>query len=154
MQYSSDLTLMIDEHGVIQYASPALESVTGIAPEDALGVELCSLIPEDEAGRLTRQLEPLAGTREQLPVEFSMLHQDGSKLYLDGTVVNLLEEAAVGAVVFNVRDITQRRELEAELAAARVPRSAHRARRTARCCASGSAARRRGPCAARSATRP
>ncbi|MDA0183036.1 EAL domain-containing protein [Solirubrobacter phytolaccae] len=115
VQHASDVTLLIDERGVIQYASPSLERVIGVTPEDAEGAELCGLIPEDEAGRLTRQLAPLADTGGQLPVEFSVLHTDGTKRLLDGTVVNLLDESAVGAIVFNVRDVTDRRELEGEL---------------------------------------
>ncbi|MDA0172979.1 EAL domain-containing protein [Solirubrobacter taibaiensis] len=115
VQNSSDLTLLIDDGGDILYASPALESVIGIAPDAALGVNLCSLVPPDEAERLTAQMQPLADTHE-VPVEFFLEHADGTKRFLDGTAVNLLEEEAVSAIVFNVRDLTQRRELEAELA--------------------------------------
>ena len=116
VQHSSDVTLMVDPRGLIVYASPAFEQVTGIGPEAALGLELSSLIPTEAAGRLARQLKPIAETEGQLPVEFHLLHADGSMRFLDGTVVNLLEEPAVEAIVFNVRDITQRRDLEGELA--------------------------------------
>lgn len=111
VEHSSDLTLMIDACGVILYASPVFERVTGIAPEDAVGVALGSLIPPDEA----RRLAPAPEQGEQQPVEFFLVHTDGSKRFLDGTVVNLLDEPAVGAIVFNVRDITRRRDLEGEL---------------------------------------
>lgn len=115
IQHASDLTVLIDERGVIQYASPSFETVVGIAPARAQGVELCSLMPEEEAGRLTSHLQTLADSAGQLPVEFQLLHADGSRRFLDGTVVNLLEESAVGAIVFNVRDVTHRHELEGEL---------------------------------------
>jgi PAS domain S-box-containing protein len=115
VERASGLTLLVDERGIIQYASSSLQGVAGIAPAEAKGIELCSLIPDAEAGRLTRQLLPLADSGGHQPVEFYLLHADGSKRYLDGTVVNLLEESAVGAIVFNLRDATHRHEMEGEL---------------------------------------
>lgn len=115
IQHASDLTVLIDEQGVIQYASPSFETVVGIAPARAHGVELCSLMPEEEAGRVREHLQTLTDSAGQLPVEFQLLHADGSRRFLDGTVVNLLDESAVGAIVFNVRDVTHRHELEGEL---------------------------------------
>jgi len=116
IRHASDLTILIDERGIIQHVSPSFEGVVGIAPADAEGVDLCSLIPEDEADRLTRQLLDVGDADGQIPVEFSVLHTDGSKRVLDGTVVNLLEESAVRAIVFNVRDVTHRQQVEGELA--------------------------------------
>ncbi len=78
-------------------------------------MELSALVADDEVGRLKRQLLPLEETGGQLPIEFSLLHTDGSTRMLDGTVVNLLEQSAVGAIVFNVRDVTNRHQLEDEL---------------------------------------
>lgn len=116
VQNSPDLTLLTDAGGTILYASPAFEQIAGITPDDAVGVELCSLTTDDEAERLTSQLKRLTDADGRLPVEFSLLAPDGSQRFLDGTVMNLLEDPAVGAIVFNVRDITQRRDLEGELA--------------------------------------
>lgn len=44
-----------------------------------------------------------------------MRHKDGSWRWLEGTLRNLLEEASVGAIVNNYRDITGRKQAEEQL---------------------------------------
>ena len=41
IRHASDLTILIDERGIIQHVSPSFEGVVGIAPADAEGVDLC-----------------------------------------------------------------------------------------------------------------
>ncbi len=115
VQNSFDLTVVTGIDGVITYASPALERLTGTTAEQAIGLALQSLASQAELVDAILQ-RVAGGSREQLPVEFALKHSDGSLRKLDGTVVNLLDEPAVGAIVFNVRDVTQRRRLELELA--------------------------------------
>src|SRR5438270_42945 len=43
-------------------------------------------------------------------------HTDGSWRWLEGTATNLLAEPSVGAVVLNFRDVTERKQAEAQIA--------------------------------------
>ncbi len=115
VQHSSDLTLLTGADGVIVYASPAALRITGIVPDALAGTALSALAEDPkEVAHVVARLAGEPG--EQLAVAFTVTGADGVARVLDGRGSNLLGEAAVGALVFNLRDVTERRRLERELA--------------------------------------
>ena len=117
VQDSLDLTILADPSGVITYASPAAEPLTGRTPEDLVGLDLEVLAVAEDRPALARMLEALLDAPEgRERIEFRTLDHSGTVRHLDAGAANHLGDPAVRALVLNVRDVTRRRRLEAQLA--------------------------------------
>jgi diguanylate cyclase (GGDEF)-like protein/PAS domain S-box-containing protein len=113
---ASDLITVVDPRGIIKYQSPSSERLVGVGPDRLVGSDLRDLVlPDDrdyfDALLANGQAEPDA----VLTGEFRMRHADGSSRHVDTIVSNLMADATVGGVVFNTRDVTDRRMLEEQL---------------------------------------
>ncbi len=117
IEHGSDSIALIDEANRILYLSPAVKAVEGYAPEELVGRSgMDQTHPEDlpRIGRLMEQL--LANPGRPLPVLWRRRHKDGRWLWLEGVATNLLHDPAVGAIVANYRDITERKQAEGRAA--------------------------------------
>jgi PAS domain S-box-containing protein len=118
IEYSSDaLILSRPTLGGILYASPAIERVLGYTMEDLQGREVMDYIhPEARERALRLRAELLRSPGKVSVEEVQVRHKDGSYRWIELTRSNLLDEPSVRAVVFNFRDITERKHAEAESA--------------------------------------
>lgn len=115
-QNASDLILVSDGRGVIRYASPSVERVLGHRPETLVGKSLLDLIhPEDEARVRATEAEIRKKSGVSQAVEFRVRHANGSWRSHEAIGNNLLREPSVKGIVFNLRDVTERKKLEAQL---------------------------------------
>ncbi len=118
IEHSSDALILTRPHmGGIFYASPAIQRVLGYTPKDLGGREVLELIHPDSVQAAVRLRDELLRTPGKLSVdEARLLHKDGSYRWIELTRENLLEEPSVRAVVINLRDISERKQAEAERA--------------------------------------
>ena len=99
----------------ILYASPAIGRVLGYTIDDLRGREVIDLIhPEHRDNALRLRAELLRAPGKVSVDEAKVLHKDGSWRWIELTRSNLLDEPSVRAVVMNFRDITERKQAEAE----------------------------------------
>ncbi len=117
VQNSSDVITVVGEDGIVRYQSPALERVFGHRPEELLGRSLGEMVHPDDAARVSRLLaetasQPGAGGS----VEARWRDGDGTWRHAETFVNNLLQDPNVRGIVLNTRDVTERKELERELA--------------------------------------
>src|SRR5918995_147287 len=116
VQNTSDIITILEADGTVRYVSPAVERVTGYKPEGQIGTKaFASVHPDDRERALSIFAEVLKRGGLHPPVEFRVLHKDGSWRYLEHIVNNLLDDPAVRGVVVNSRDVTERRTLEEQL---------------------------------------
>jgi diguanylate cyclase (GGDEF)-like protein/PAS domain S-box-containing protein len=113
---ASDTVLIVAEDGTVAYESPAVERMLGFAPFERVGIPLLQLLHPDDlfAGQhwlAEVRREPGAEGR----VELRARHADGSWRVIEAVAKNLLHDPAVGGVVVNYRDITERKQLEGQL---------------------------------------
>ncbi|HVZ25085.1 MAG TPA: PAS domain S-box protein [Sediminibacterium sp.] len=118
VEKGSEIIVLHDRNGIIQYISPSSLTILGFHPEERVqhsGYE--NVHPEDIPvlrGRLEKLMAiPGAVSRAQ----WRHRHRDGSWRWMDGVATNLLEDPAVQAVVHNFRDITEQKEAEERLLA-------------------------------------
>lgn len=113
VQNSADLVTVLEPDSTALFVSPASRSVLGIEPDDLLGTRFVdTLLPRD----VPMFIRMLAASREgDQPVILRTRHADGRELVLEGTLTNLMAEAAVHGWVLTVRDVTDRQALQQEL---------------------------------------
>jgi PAS domain S-box-containing protein len=118
IEHSSDaLILSRPTMGGILYASPAIERVLGYTIDDLRGREVLDLIHPEYRQAATKLRDALLRAPGKVSVdETKVVHKDGSWRWIELTRSNLLDEPSVRAVVFNFRDITERKQAEAERA--------------------------------------
>jgi diguanylate cyclase (GGDEF)-like protein/PAS domain S-box-containing protein len=117
VQNSSDLiTVLSDEHTII-YQSPSIERVLGYTADDVTGRSFSELLHPDEQGRLLRRLTDGAGASGRDEVISCLLaHKDGSLRHFEILQTDLLGDSAVGGIVLNGRDVSERKAFEEQLA--------------------------------------
>ncbi|HEY3282315.1 MAG TPA: PAS domain S-box protein, partial [Armatimonadota bacterium] len=117
LENCADGIALIGENGALIYLSPSALDITGYAPEELLGHLVGEYVhPDDLAGvqeRFAAVKERPGGT---LTKEFRFRHKDGSWRRMECRDRNLLHDPAVRAVLTNFSDITDRRELERQVA--------------------------------------
>jgi PAS domain S-box-containing protein len=118
IEHSSDaLILTRPTTDGIRYASPAIERVLGYGMDDLRGREVIDLVhPETRETALQLREELLRSPGKVAVDELRLRHKDGSYRWIELTRTNLLEEPSVRAVVMNLRDISERKQAEAERA--------------------------------------
>ncbi len=116
IEHGKDLIALIDDKGVIQYVSPSVQRILGYEPETLLGTSSSSLIHDDDAASLTRAFgEILRGNSMEAPIIVRMRGNDGWIHIMETTLTNMLDHPAVGAIVVNLRDITEQRRARVAL---------------------------------------
>jgi len=117
VQSSSHMVVVVDASGGITYASPAFWQALGHPDDARVGQSLFNLVHPDDAQALrTRFGEHLAGPGQTASFEFRCLAGDGRWRHLEALANDLLDDPAVGGVVFNTRDVTERKHAEGLLA--------------------------------------
>ena len=113
---ASDVITVLDAEGTIRYESPAVERMLGYSPEELVGSDPIALVhPDDAAAAQDFFAEILRSPETNVPSTARFQHKDGSWRWLQAVGTNMLDDPAVGGVVVNARDVTERREVEALL---------------------------------------
>jgi PAS domain S-box-containing protein len=108
-----DVIFVVSADGVVQYVSPTVTHSLGRPPEDLVGrasLELVHPVDRERVGPLVDELRREPGANRGL--DYRIRDKDGMWRWLEGTITNLLTDPAVGAMVWNFRDITERKRAE------------------------------------------
>jgi PAS domain S-box-containing protein len=113
IEHSADAIGLLDARGTVLYASPSTERVLGYAAEEFVGGNVFELLHPEDLGRAQALFGGLLG-RPGGTVRYCFRYRakSGAWLWVEGSGTNLLREPAVGAVVTNYRDVTERRQTE------------------------------------------
>jgi PAS domain S-box-containing protein len=108
-----DLITILGPDGVIRYESSSIEKVLGYKPSEYTGKNAFSFVHPDDLPRVSHAFLEALGSNGNTPLlSFRFRHRDGSYRVLEGVGNNLLADPVVAAIVFNSRDITERKRLE------------------------------------------
>lgn len=116
VQHASDVIMLVNAQGAVVYASPALERVLGLTPEQAVGRPVLDVIQPDDKSTV----EPLLAQLTKDPggsvtTQLQVRHVDGSCRWLELVATNQFDDASVSGVIVNVGDVTQARMLQDRL---------------------------------------
>lgn len=117
VQNSSDVLAVLDAEGVISYQSPSVQRLLGYAPDELIGTTLVDLVHPDDAA----SVRPFFEETVQLPelptsIEWRLRHRDGSWRHTETAAANRLSDPEVAGLVLNIRDVSERKALERQLA--------------------------------------
>jgi len=116
IENSRDAITLLNAEGEVLFHSPSATRITGYAPADLEGISAFSLIhPDDLPAALQTFQEALLEPGQAVRITHRIRHKDGAWRHFEVDGVNWLHHPAIGAIVLNYRDITER--LQSELAA-------------------------------------
>jgi diguanylate cyclase (GGDEF)-like protein/PAS domain S-box-containing protein len=115
--WSSDIIAVLNAEGNVTYVSPAVEQVLGYSPDELLGKSGLFVFHADDRPRAAERLNQVRTGENgfSLSNDYRVRHRDGTWRYVAVHTTNLLTEPGIRGLVVNVRDMTDRVRLEAEL---------------------------------------
>jgi len=110
--------LVIARDTTVEYASPSVRIILGYDAVEFVRRPLLEYIVEADRARFQPAFTALLsrGSETAEAFEFGVRHHDGRLLAAECRLTNLLENPVIGGVVVNLRDITERKQFEAQLA--------------------------------------
>jgi diguanylate cyclase (GGDEF)-like protein/PAS domain S-box-containing protein len=116
VQNSSDVISIVDADGGVRYHSESVRRVLGYDPAELVDGDPLSLVHPDDRERVARFVAEAALRPGVTAAEtWRMRHRDGTWLHSETVAANLLEDPNVRGLVLNTRDVSDRKELEAQL---------------------------------------
>lgn len=115
-----DVVLILDRHGGVSFASPSTGRVLGLDPAQVEQMAFVTLVHPDDRARIA-DVYRMAIDDPHLTavIEFRVRHRLGHWLTVEAIGRSRFEDAAVGGVVVNLRDVTGRKRVEVALRAAK-----------------------------------
>lgn len=113
IEHSADAIAVIDGNGITRYVSPAVTAIEGRTVEELLGRKELEYSHPDEAAVIAAALRQISTVdRGSVTLTWRRRHKDGHWLWIDGTITNLRNDAAVLGTVVNYRDVSARKHSE------------------------------------------
>ena len=113
VQRASDLTVLTDPAGVITYISPAAESILGRRGPELVDSSLLAHLDAAQRSEVAAAIRTLARQPGRLEtIELRLCGRDGTVRSVEAVCQNLIGEPDVGGLVWNGRDVTDRRALQ------------------------------------------
>ena len=113
---SSDITVVVDEKGILKYVSPSVKRILNYDEKDMIGKSSFDFIhPDDIKSSIDALQEVAALENKGVATEFRFRHQNGSWIHLEALGNNCLANPAISGIIINCRDVTDRRRMETRL---------------------------------------
>jgi diguanylate cyclase (GGDEF)-like protein/PAS domain S-box-containing protein len=118
---AADAVLVLDAAGVIRYASCAAQDVFALTPGEMVGRRMSEFLTPEERERTRPWRAATAATAGRSSSGETVIRcADGSSRPVEAVGNNRLHDEAIQGIVVHVRDISDRRRVEEELAYARL----------------------------------
>lgn len=118
--YSFDSVVILKEDLTIKYASPSIERLIGYRPEELLGSNAMLLVASKSKAYAAERLTKVLQRIDDLPGELFLNCKNGRQVHVEVFGKNLLDNRYLSGIMLSIRDITERKEIEAELLKARI----------------------------------
>lgn len=109
----SDAIVLLNEKFELIYQSPSAERISGFCFEESRYKSIFNFMHPDDF-KMAEAFLNKALNSHGIPMQnqFRIIHKEGYIIWIEGTVLNLLENKNIGALIVNYRDITNRKTLE------------------------------------------
>ncbi len=108
---AEDIISLVDESGKVIYVSPAFERATGYSVDYMIGRMNTEIMHPDQIEESTAVFKNLLDNPGKIFHRLNRFrHIEGHYVWVEGTVVNLINDENVKAIVANYRDISDKRK--------------------------------------------
>jgi diguanylate cyclase (GGDEF)-like protein/PAS domain S-box-containing protein len=115
IQNSSDLVTVTSANLVSRYHSPAAEGLLGLAADEAAGKKLTDFVVESDLGTFEAMHQALMNDpKTSRSIECRLIRRDGTTRAVEVTATNCLDVPNVHGLIFNSRDISERKIAEGQ----------------------------------------
>jgi len=118
VEKNKDIITLMDASFNVIYRSPSTYRITGWSNEEMININGAKNIHPDDLEYFNGIIkEIMANPDKTINTSFRSRHKKGHYLWLEGTLINMLQQEHVKAIVFNSRDVTERIAAEEKLKA-------------------------------------
>ncbi len=120
IEKSAEVISLTAPDGTRRYITPSAWKLLGWAPDELHPGSLWGQVAAEDLERVKGEVARLVRTRgRDVSMDFRVHHRDGSLLWIESTITNLLDDPDVAALVGNYRDVTARKLSAEALVASR-----------------------------------
>ncbi|MGZ3819439.1 MAG: PAS domain S-box protein [Mucilaginibacter sp.] len=116
IETSSDAVVLLGIDGKVLYQTPSAENILGYSLAEIQEIDGIELIHPDDREQDNKMFETIT-SNPGIVVQSThrIKHKTGNYIAIEGTYRNLLHDENVSAIVYNYKDITERKRMETEL---------------------------------------
>lgn len=111
-KYSSDIAMIFSQSGRILCVSPSIERVAGWRQDELVGEDGWAFIHPDDLAADRGEVEVALTEGRTITREWRMRRADGTYGWFEQTLTNLSHVPAIGGIVGNFRDVTERHDAD------------------------------------------
>jgi PAS domain S-box-containing protein len=116
IENSADAVVLTDSNLQVTYQSPAVERMTGISLAHRKADPSAKYShPDDQAAINEAITNSLQHPGVPIPFQCRFRHQNGTYIWIEGMATNLLHDPFINALVFNYRNVSERKKVEEEI---------------------------------------
>jgi diguanylate cyclase (GGDEF)-like protein/PAS domain S-box-containing protein len=116
VQGSSDVLTICERDGTIRFISPAVYRVFGYHPDDLIGTHLAELVHPDDRDRVVGEVaDAVLNPGHPILIQCRYRCADERWIHVEALLSNDLDHPHIAGLVFNTRDVSERKELERQL---------------------------------------
>jgi len=113
---SSDAVVLLGADLIVRHATSPVLRILGRTEASLVGSSLAQFACDPHRESFAEWLAALASRSGTIkPIEFECDHPETGRRYLEAAATNLLSHPAVHGIVINIRDITERKQAEAQM---------------------------------------
>ncbi|MGA7122029.1 MAG: PAS domain S-box protein [Polyangiaceae bacterium] len=112
VELSADGVLLSSAEGVIAYASPSAAKMFGRPASALVGTNFRTYTHPDDLASAADHRRRLLERSSSAPAVRRLVRPDGTVRWIEVIATNLLDRPEIGAVVANIRDVTERKALD------------------------------------------
>jgi diguanylate cyclase (GGDEF)-like protein/PAS domain S-box-containing protein len=117
VQNSGDVVLLADADGVVRFVSTSIDRFFAYTSTELVGQPFSALLhPDDQPAFASGLKKALTASALPVVVHCRFRHKLGSWTHCEVTITNLLHRSSSQALVLNIRDVTDRKDMEERLA--------------------------------------
>jgi PAS domain S-box-containing protein len=116
IENATDVVTVVGPDGLILYNSPSSTTILGLRSDESVGRSLIDFVHPEDRERVIRTLHSFDETQPaKAPFEYRFQRPGGLWSVLEAKCTDLRDDPAVGGIVVNSRDVTDRKRAEEEV---------------------------------------
>ena len=114
VQHTLDILLIVDQNQIVKFVTPSFESILGYRIDEFLGKNAFEPVYAEDRDQLMAAHREVILTKEPKVNEYRVFHKNGELKFFESRVMPVQNQPN-NLVVVSIRDITFRKNMEAEL---------------------------------------